>query len=112
MSNAKDNKQPKKGEIHIDAASLKQAGSRSLAALSRYAVILFFVLVAGVYGFVVLRINSLSNAQPSDSDVAAQSTATPVPRIDPKVAQQLQDLEDNSVNVQTLFEQARNNPFQ
>jgi hypothetical protein len=112
MNDNKDVKKSKKGEIRLSSAGLKQAGAKSVATLSRYAAVLFMVLVAGVYGFVVLRINALSNAQPSGSDVAAQSTTTPVPRIDPKTAQQLQNLEDNSVNVQTLFEQARNNPFQ
>lgn len=79
---------------------------------SRYAAILFFLLVSAVYGFVLLRINTLVNAQPSQSDIDAQTTSTPVPRVDPKVAEQLQSLEDNSVNVQTLFNDARNNPFQ
>lgn len=102
----------KKGEINLSLSSIKPIFSKFVAGLSRYGVVLFFILIAGVYGFVVLRINLLSNIQPSQSDIDAQTTSTSVPRIDPKVAEQLEKLEDNSVNVQTLFDEARNNPFQ
>lgn len=98
--------------IKLDKQSLMEAGAKAIGMVSRYAVVLFFVLVAGVYGFVILQINLLSSAQPSQSDIDAQVTATPVPRIDPKVAEQLEQLKDNSVNVQALFDQARQNPFQ
>lgn len=102
----------KKGEIHIDKASLRSAFVKTGHLFSRYAAIMFFVLVAAVYGFVVLRINLLSNIQPSQAQIDEQVSATPVPRIDPKVAEQLEQLQDNSVNVQTLFQEARDNPFQ
>lgn len=98
--------------IELNSESLRQLGKGLLAGFLRYSTILFFVLVAAVYGFIVLRINLLSSAQPSQSDIDAQTTSTPVPRIDPKVAEQLQQLKDNSVNVQTLFQEARNNPFE
>ena len=98
--------------IKLDKASLMTLGGTIGHFFVRYAVILFFVLVAGVYAFVVLQINTLSNAQPSQADIDAQTKSTTLPRIDPKIAEQLEQLEDNSVNVQTLFEQARNNPFQ
>ena len=78
----------------------------------RYTVVFFVLLLAVVYGFVLYRVATLSSAQPSDSDVAAQVKASAVPHIDPNVVKDIQDLQDNSVNVQTLFNQARDNPFQ
>lgn len=105
-------KNAKKGEIHVDKASLKSAFVRTGRLFSRYAAVMFFVLVAAVYGFVILRINLLSNVQPSQAQIDEQVSSTPVPRIDPKVAEQLEQLQDNSVNVQTLFQEARDNPFQ
>ena len=62
-----------------------------------YSLLVFLLFVALLYGFVLLRINSLGNAQT---------------HIDQTVVNQLQSLQDNSVSVQTLFNQARNNPFQ
>ena len=65
-----------------------------------------------LYGFVLLRINSLSNAQPSPESVTSQVKAARVPRIEQSVVNQLESLHDNSVNVQTLFNETRSNPFQ
>lgn len=94
---------------------LKTLGPQLLAALrrfNRFAGICFFILVAGVYGFVVLRINTLANLEPTDSDISSQSIKATIPKIDPRVAKQLESMKDNSANVQTLFEEARKNPFQ
>jgi len=101
-----------KKSTDISLKQLKPLFHKAVRLTSRYAAILFFLLVASVYGFVLLRINILVSAQPSQSDIDAQTTTTAVPRVDPKVAEQLQNLQDNSVNVQTLFNDARNNPFQ
>jgi hypothetical protein len=78
----------------------------------RYSLLIFIVFVALLYGFVAYKINSLAGAEPSSSDVTSQVNAAQVPRIDPAVVKQLQSLQDNSVSVQSLFDQARSNPFQ
>lgn len=80
--------------------------------LRRYAVLIFVLLVTGVYGFVLYRVYNLSSAQPDDAAVSAQVKASATPHIDSTVVRQLQALQDNSVNVQSLFNQARSNPFQ
>lgn len=100
----------KKNQVSLK--ELRPLVGKAVILLSRYTAILFFLLVAAVYGFVIMQINTLANVQPSQSDIDAQSKTAPVPRVDPKIAEQLESLEDNSVNVQTLFDQARNNPFQ
>lgn len=80
--------------------------------VQRYSMAGFLVFVALIYGLVLFRIHSLSSAQPTADQVSSQVKAARIPHIDQSVVQQLQTLQDNSVNVQTLFEQARNNPFQ
>lgn len=77
--------------------------------LRAYSGLAFFLLVAVIYGFILWRINVYSNAPASQSEA---STATVPPRIDPTVAQKMLDLQNNSVNVQALFNEARQNPFQ
>jgi len=103
----------KKKSADLDLKALGPMLRKAARSALRYSGIMFFVLVALVYGFVILRINSLSNAQPTDSQISAasQSNATAIPSIDPKVVQQLQDLRDNSTNVKSLFDNARTNPF-
>jgi hypothetical protein len=61
---------------------------------------------------VLLKINSLSNVQPSSTVVTSQVKTVAIPQIDPTVVKQIQNLQDNSVSVQALFNQARTNPFQ
>lgn len=97
-------------DIHLNLKDLPQALGRLGHKLLNIAPILFVVVVALLYGFLLLRIMMLSNSQPEASSVSSE-VAKLSPHIDQKSADQLQTLEDNSVNVQTLFNQARNNPF-
>ena len=93
----------------------KELAARWVAAarrLRRYNVLLFLAFVALLYGFILLRVNTLTNAEPSSDSVSSQVQAAHVPRIDPAIVKQLQSLQDNSVSVKSLFNQARNNPFQ
>lgn len=80
--------------------------------LRRYSVTGFIVLVVLLYGFLFFRITLLNSQQPSEVEISKQVKASPIPHIDKNIVEQLRTLEDNSVNVQALFNQARNNPFQ
>lgn len=77
----------------------------------KYSVLAFLIFVAVLYGFVFFRINSLKNTEPSDSDVSSQVQAAHIPKINEDLVNQLKSLRDNSVSVQTLFNDARDNPF-
>lgn len=77
---------------------------------STYKAFIFFLAVAVLYGFIIWRVNVFSNAPASTSEVAAQTSAQP--RIDKTTIDKIQSLQDNSVSVQALFNQARDNPFQ
>jgi len=94
--------------MHSLAVPLEKFG----AGLKRYGGVLFFLLLAMVYAFMILRINMLSNVQVDQSEVSSKVKATGVPRVHAADALRLESLKDNSVNVQTLFEQNRTNPFQ
>ncbi|HUY85146.1 MAG TPA: hypothetical protein VMU97_01380 [Candidatus Dormibacteraeota bacterium] len=80
--------------------------------VGRYRVLIFLLAMVVVYGFIFTRINTLGNAQPSAEAIAAQNNPIKKAHIDKSVIKQLESLRDNNVNVQALFEQARNNPFQ
>ncbi|MBC7581855.1 hypothetical protein H7097_03250 [Aeromicrobium sp.] len=80
--------------------------------VKRYTVILFCLFFAVIYGFIVYRVQVLNSSEPSLTDVATKSQTASVPHIDPKVLSQLQQLQDNSVSVKTLFSDLRSNPFQ
>lgn len=83
-----------------------------LSKLRAYVGFMLFLLFAAVYVFVIMRISMLSNPAVDNAAVTGESQASPAPRIDDQAAKQLQSLKDNSVNVQTLFDQTRTNPFE
>ena len=78
--------------------------------LVRYRVLLFALLLTLVYGTLALHAHSLSTAQPDRSAVASQNKLTQ-PHIDQATVNKIKQLQDNSVSVQALFNQARQNPF-
>src|SRR4051812_14676305 len=93
-------------------SDLQSKASDSGRKLRPYSFVIFIVFTVLVYGFVLMRINTLSNLQPTEDAVSSQAKAAPLLSIDPAVINQIQALQDNSVSVQTLFNDARNNPFQ
>jgi len=96
----------------LNLASLRELLGTVLQKLQRYSLLLFLVFIGALYGIIIMQINSLSNMQPSSLDINNQVKAAQLPHIDQSVVKQLESLQDNSVNVQTLFNEARNNPFQ
>ena len=82
-----------------------------LSLLRRYSFVVFIILVVGVYAFILLRITNLSGVEPTDDSVNSQVQASHLV-IDKGIVEQLKSLRDNSVNVQSLFDQARTSPFQ
>ena len=98
--------------LKLDLKSLPDLLGSLLHRAKRYTVILFLLLLLAVYGFVLMRISSLINAEPSAAAISAQAQTVAIPHINPNTIQQIQNLQSNSVNVQALFNQARTNPFQ
>jgi hypothetical protein len=95
---------------NITLSGLGESLQTTARKLGAYKAFLFFLAVATLYGFIIWRINVLSSAPPSESE--ATSHSTPPPRIDPDTVAKIKSLQDNSVSVQTLFDSARQNPFQ
>lgn len=109
MSDADETTTQKK---KLDAKAALGRMADKLLIVRRYSFVIFLVFVAGLYGFVLFRIGNLNNAQPTQDAVNSQVQAAQIPHIQPSVVNQLNSLQDNSVSVQALFNQERNNPFQ
>ncbi len=78
----------------------------------RLRVIVFIGTLVVLYSFIAWRVSTFTHAQPDAQTVESQSSPTKEPNIDQATVNKIQQLQDNSVNVQTLFDQARQNPFQ
>lgn len=96
---------------------LKSSAKALGASFIRYQSILFFVAVGLLYGFILFRINALSSSPPpaTASDTATTTTETPKttarPRLKQEVVDKIMTLRDNNARVNTLFNDARANPF-
>lgn len=80
-------------------------------ALRKYYIILIIIFIAGVYGFLINKINSLNSKEPDQSEVSAKLEKTPHLKIDDATIEKIKQLQDNSVEVKALFDSARQNPF-
>lgn len=80
------------------------------ATIAKFTVPLFILFVVAVFGYLYLQISQATNAKADASSDTAVTKS--MPKIDEAVANRLLELEDNSVNVQTLFNDARENPFE
>jgi hypothetical protein len=96
----------------LDLSTLTSKLNLNTTRFGRYAILAFLFYVALIYGFVGYKITSLSGVQPNDEAINSHYNPIKTSRVDPKVIKQLQTLSDRSVQVQSLFEQARNNPFE
>jgi hypothetical protein len=96
-------------DININVGKLSEQFRAVGKKVSAYRVFIFFLAVASLYGYILWRINSFANIPPSQSESAV--TTTTQPHIDPDTLAKIQNLQDNSVSVQTLFDDARQNPF-
>lgn len=99
----------KNKDLTINFGDLVAKLKKQLRQLNKYKAFSFFLVAAVLYGFIIWRINVYSNAPASQSEVSAQTTAQP--HIDQATIDKIQSLQDNSVSVQSLFDQARQNPF-
>ncbi len=97
--------------MNLSLSNLLPKIQQLLHQVLRYGWLICLVCVVGIYGFLVWRIGMLSNIQPDPAQVSAQLKTAQVPHVDQTALKKIQDLQDNSVSVQTLFNQARSNPF-
>jgi len=97
-------------ELSLKSLNLLPALKKFYLKYRRHAVFGAVLVVLLVYVMVVLKINGLASAEPTP-DQETQVT-TSIPKIDGKAIKQIQALENSNTQVHSLFEQARNNPFQ
>lgn len=82
-----------------------------LSLAQRYFRFIFFVFFIGLCAFLVFQINQFISVQPSESDVTDKLQTITRPHIDKAAADQIQKLQDQNVQVQSIIQQARENPF-
>ena len=77
----------------------------------RYVAMMFIACLVGACGFLLLRVNSLASGEPDDDAVAERLKTVQRPKLDQAAVDKIQQLKDQNIEVQSLFDQARQNPF-
>lgn len=81
-----------------------------LGYIKRYRVTILIIIFVGMYAFLIMRINTLVNSEPTALPSDQQKTVERL-KIDQASIDRILELEEQNIQVKTLFKQARDNPF-
>lgn len=79
--------------------------------LQRYAIVICFVIFGAMYAYLIHASSQQTANQPSDTEINEKFQGAKRPKVDESAARTLQQLSDQNIEVQALFDEARNNPF-
>ena len=82
-----------------------------LRLIQRYSGFTIFLVFAAIYTVLILRINSLSGASPTQNQINQKLGSVAQLTINQQALDKVQQLQSQNIQVQALFNQARNNPF-
>lgn len=78
----------------------------------KHYVVVGIVSVLALYSWLVVNINLLNRREPDEDTYTEQLQTIKKPTISQSTIDKLTQLEENNIEIQTLFKQARQNPFQ
>ena len=100
----------KNKDLDLKSINLKPLIKKLSKRFGKHALFAAIVAVLITYLIVVFEISTLANAEPSPDQTGDISSS--IPKVDPNAVNQIQSLEQSNTSIHTLFESARNNPFQ
>lgn len=98
--------------MNLDTKVLIEKLKPIMASIKKHRVVIGIILVLSIYGWLVLQINLLNNIEPTEDAVTEKLRTVKRPVINKQIVDKMQQLQDENIEVQTLFKQARENPFQ
>lgn len=101
-----------KNKVDFNIKNLPKLAEPYLKKIQRYQAVLFIVLIVGLYSYLVWQISTAAQNEPTQSQIDEQLGTVKRLKVDSNSIQKIQQLEDQNVVVQSLFDEARNNPFQ
>ncbi len=97
--------------MKLDPKQLLEKLRPVLGFIKQSAVFMFVLVFLAIFGFFVFRINQYSRIEPSEEAIQEKLQVVQRPKIDQSVLEKVEQLEDQNVQVKSLFNDARNNPF-
>lgn len=96
--------------VNFDVKGAIVKAKKTLPKVAKHAPFIATLLILAVYLFSVWRISQLASAEPSPDQQTA--VLIQIPKIDENAIKQIQALEQSNTEIKSLFNSARNNPFQ
>lgn len=97
--------------MKLDKTLLLDKLAVTLAFFKRFRFILTFIVFSVMYGYIMVQITAINEQQPSEKQISEKITASPRPKIEQELVDQITSLESQNVQVKTIFNEARKNPF-
>lgn len=79
--------------------------------LKRYGVFIFILIFLAIYVYLVSHIGQLIQDEHAQATIESQTKPVSRLKIDQSAVEQIQELEAQNIEVKSLFDQARQNPF-
>ena len=98
--------------MNIDLKTIPGALKTKAKSLFKHAKFIFIITIILISGFLIFQINRLTSQEPTAEQLTAQQEIIKRPKIDQATIDKIEQLEDQNIAVQSLFDSARNNPFQ
>ncbi len=98
--------------MNIDLKDFPSKIKPVVAWVKRHRAVIAVILVLLLYTAMVLKINALSRREPTDDEVTEKLQTIKRPIIDDATIMKIEQLKETNVDVETLFKEARENPFQ
>jgi hypothetical protein len=83
----------------------------ALKKIGRFFPFMFALIILGLYGFLILHVNQLMQVEVDDEDVEEIIRETAGLEIDRQAIEAIERLEDENIEVEAIFQEARDNPF-
>lgn len=97
--------------MNIDQNAINTKLAQALQIARQNLLFIAIVTFGVIYAYIILQISSITASQPDQAKVDEQLKSVPRPTIDKEAAATIEGLESQGVNVQAIFDQARDNPF-
>lgn len=97
--------------MKLDIKDIAAKIQPALQFVKHYATFIFVLVLLFIFGFFVFRINQFSRIEPTEDAVGEKLQTVQRPKIDQAVLEKIEQLKGQNIQVQSLFDQARSNPF-
>lgn len=98
-------------KTNLDIKQLKNPFTKAVNVFQRYKTFIFVITILCIYTFLVFQIGALTRQEPSEEAILEKANTVKRLKIDEDEIEKIQQLEDQNIGVQTMFESARENPF-